>query len=91
MTKPSIHSTSDSNNFLSLSENLSVLNLLRPAGTQLILENEETTFFDYLRLTFSDLLLKRVIALEVIRKKAHYRDKRTQSYYMIKPGSNYSF
>ncbi|MCH2196072.1 hypothetical protein [Kordia sp.] len=66
-----------------------LLSILTPAETELILENRTASFKDLMKLTFMDLLLKKVIKIVEVEKQSHPRnDSRVYTY--IEKGKNFA-
>ncbi len=67
---------------------MKLLSKLSPAETLLIVENSSSSLKDLMKFTFMDLLLKRVLEIKIVHKKAHPRDKYIREYNYVVAGKN---
>lgn len=67
---------------------MKILSQLTPAETLLIINSEHSSLKDLMKKTFMDLLLKKVIAIKEVHKKAHSRDRIERKYTYVVAGVN---
>lgn len=67
---------------------MEILSKITPAETTLIREGTFTALRDLLKLTFMDLLFKKVIEIKEVKRKAHPRDSYIRTYNYVIAGKN---
>ncbi|WP_452599038.1 hypothetical protein [Pontimicrobium sp. MEBiC01747] len=69
---------------------MKILSQITPAQTKLIIDNNSVALKNLMKLTFMDLVLKKVLKIKEVEQKAHSRDKHTRAYTYIIPGKNFN-
>lgn len=69
---------------------MEILSKITPAETLLIKNYDSIQLKELMKYTFMDLLLKQVIAIKEINRKAHSRDKYIRTYTYVVSGKNFS-
>jgi len=69
---------------------MKILSKITPAETMLIKDCSSVKLKDLMKYTFMDLLLKKVIEIKEINKKAHPRDKYIRTYTYVVSGKNFN-
>ena len=67
---------------------MELLSILTPAETHLVLEKSEANLKDLMKYTFMDLLLKRAITIEEVKRQPHQNDQ-TRIYSYVIAGKNF--
>jgi len=68
---------------------MKILSQITPAETKLIIHSNLVDLKGLMKLTFMDLLLKKVIEIEVVQRKSHPRDAYTREYTYVVSGKNF--
>lgn len=69
---------------------MKILSKITPAETMLVKNSDSVKLKDLMKFTFMDLLLKRVIEIKEVNKRAHPRDKYIRTYTYVISGKNFS-
>jgi hypothetical protein len=68
---------------------MKILSQIAPAQTKLIVDYNSVALKDLMKLTFMDLILKKVLQIKEVEQKAHPNDKYVREYTYIIPGKNF--
>lgn len=68
---------------------MKILSQISPAQTKLIIDNNSISLKNLMKLTFMDLILKKVLKIKEVEEKAHPNDKYVREYTYIIPGENF--
>ena len=69
---------------------MKILSKITPAETKLIKDTNSLELKDLMKYTFMDLLLKKVIEIKEVRRKAHPRDRQIRTYTYVVSGKNFN-